>query len=192
MRPSGPVARRTDYAVLDCPHRIVARLCREHHYARGAANTSTHAHCLRRAQDGEIVGGALWMPPTRRAAESVAGEGWRGVLCLSRLVVLPDEPTNTATLLLGASIRLIARDPRWHTLLTYADTGQGHTGTIYRATNWEPLGLWPGSSAWLDPATGRQVARKATHSRTVAEMLAAGYVRAPATPKHKFVYRLRR
>lgn len=132
------------------------------------------------------------MPPTRRAAESVAGAGWQGVLCLSRLVILPDEPTNAATLLLGASMRLVAADTRWHTLLTYADTRQGHTGAIYRATNWHYLGLQPGSSSWVDPGTGRQVARKATHSRTVDEMLAAGYQRIPPSPKHKFVFRLQR
>jgi hypothetical protein len=132
------------------------------------------------------------MPPTKVAAESVAGEGWRGVLCLSRLVILPGEPTNAASLLLGAAMRLVAADPRWHTLLTYADTRQGHTGAIYRATNWEYVGLRPGGSAWVDTATGRQVAIKATRSRTNKEMLDLGYLPLPPSAKHKFIFRLRR
>ena len=165
---------------------------REHHYARGASNTSVHAHGLVRRSDGVLVGAALWMPPTKIAAQSVAGErDWRGVLALSRLAVAEGEPSNSTSLFLGASMRLVAQDPRWHTLVTYADTRHGHTGAIYRATNWTYVGERPGSAAWADPATGRQVAIKATRTRSPSEMRAAGYVRLEPSTKHKFVYRVR-
>jgi len=64
----------------------------------------------------------------------------------------------------------------------------GHTGVVYRATNWIALGVTRGDPVWVD-AQGRQVARKrAKHSRTAAEMLALGYTRLPSSPKHKFVF----
>lgn len=192
MRPVGPVARQGDYAVQPCPLRIAKALVARHHYAKGASNTATHAHCLVRRADGDVVGAALWLPPTKVAAQSVAGDGWQGVLNLSRLTVVPTEPKNAATLLLGGSMRLVMRDSRWHTLLTYADTRQGHTGAIYRATNWEYVGLMPGRTAWHDPRTGRQVAAKAKRTRTVEEMRRLGYERLPPSAKHKFVFRVLR
>ena len=191
MKPSGPIARRGDYRVEPCPHRMAAELVAGTHYARGASKTSVHAHCLVRVDSGRVVGAALWLPPTKVAAESVAGEAWRGVLGLSRLAVVEGEPANATSLFLAASMRLVGQDTRWHTFLTYADTRQGHTGAIYRATNWDYLGLSRGRPAWIDPQSGRQVALKATKSRTVAEMRARGYEQLPASAKHKFVYRPR-
>lgn len=191
MKPAGPIARRGDYRVEPCPHRLAAELVAGAHYARGASKVSVHAHCLVRVLDNRVVGAALWLPPTKVAAESIAGEEWRGVLGLSRLAVVEGEPSNATSLFLAASMRLVGQDPRWHTFLTYADTRQGHTGSIYRATNWDYLGLAKGRPAWIDPQTGRQVALKATRSRTVAEMRERGYQQLPPSDKHKFVYRPR-
>jgi hypothetical protein len=193
MKPDCPVARRNDYAIHDCPHDVASRFVAQHHYARGASNTGVYSHGLVRVADGQLVGVAMWLPPTRVAAESVAGEAWRGVLALSRLAVAESEPQNATTILLGASMRRVMRDDRWHTLLTYADTRQGHTGAIYRATNWTHVEVRKGDPCWVDPKTGRQVARKsAGASRTAAQMEQLGYERLAPVPKHKFVFSARR
>jgi hypothetical protein len=177
-----------DYEVHTCPYVDLAELIRANHYARGCPNTATFRHGLYHQRG--MVGGALWLPPTKVAAQSVA-EDWRGVLTLSRLVVIPGEPTNSASYLLGRSIRLIKADDRWHTLVTWADERQGHTGRIYLATNWEYLGSKKGDPVYVD-VDGRQVARKcAKVSRTHAEMLALGYYCLGRSIKHKYVYRLR-
>ena len=182
-------ARRRDYNVRECSHRDAVDLVKAHHYAKGASNTSVFRHGLYRGD--LLVGAALWMPPTKIAALSVSDD-WQGVLSLTRLVVIPSEPKNAASILLGASIRLVFADSRWHTLLTYADTRHGHVGTIYKATNWEYLGLVPGSKSFFDPTTGRQVALKSTRSRTWDEMENLGYIRQKPSKKHKFVIRRKR
>lgn len=181
--------RREDYEVRDTPLSVAQDLVRKHHYARGGSNTAVYVHGLYERGGETCLGVAWWLPPTKVAAQSVA-EDWRGVICLTRLVVVPDVPKNAATFLLGNSIRAIRRDGRFHTLLTYADERQGHTGAIYRASNWEYMGVRPGSEAWVG-ADGRQVAKKATHSRTTAQMLELGYTRIPPSRKHKYVMRLR-
>jgi len=183
--------RKEDYEVRTCQLVEAYRLVELFHYARSTANTATYRHGLYRRSDGfmgMIVGAALWQPPMRSTAESLAGDRWRGVLTLSRLVIVPEEPTNAASFLLGASIRLIRRDGRFHTLLTYADDSQGHTGTIYRATNWQYVGTVNSERVYRDKA-GRQASRKAGNkTRTHAEMLALGYRCDGARPvKHKFV-----
>jgi hypothetical protein len=89
----------------------------------------------------QCLGVAWWMPPTRAAAEANWEGDFREVLSLSRLVIVPDVPKNAASFLIGKSIHLIRKDGRFCCLLTYADTSQGHDGGIYRATNWEYMGL---------------------------------------------------
>ncbi len=179
LRPDRPVALRADYGVVDVEHREAAALVALHHYAAGAANTSTARHGLRRR--GELVGATLWMPPTARAARGLAAEHLgdherhREVLVLSRLVVVPGEPQNAASILLAASTRAVWLDPRWTLLVTYADKAEGHEGTIYKATGWTPAGETVPTPRWL--LNGRLVAPKATKNRTVAEMKALGAVR---------------
>lgn len=189
MKPAGAVLHRDDYRVETVPLDMARALVAAEHYAGGSSNTAVYRHGLFTAGDPlTCVGAALWLPPTKPAAVSVATD-WRGVLCLTRLVVAPGVPTNAASFLLGKSIGLIRREGRFHTLLTYADEGQGHTGAIYRATNWDYLGAMPGHELWLD-AEGRQVAVKSTVNRTFAQMEALGHRRGGKSRKHKFVMRL--
>ena len=75
---------------------------------------------------------------------------------------------------------------KWTSLVTYADESQGHTGAIYRATNWEYMGLTKPETIWIDGG-GRMVAKKcAGKSRRATEMLALGYRVKGKFRKHKF------
>lgn len=183
MKPSGHVAKRADYEVRDAPLHEAAAFISAHHYARGCANTAVYVHGL--YKDDRLVGAALWMPPTKVCAMTVHSD-WRRVLALSRLAVAPTEPQNAASLLIGASIRRIRREGKWVALVTFADESQGHTGVIYRATNWQYRGRTRPEPRWEAP-DGRQVARKATRSRTNAEMQALGHRMVGKYAKHKFV-----
>jgi len=160
----------------------------QHHYARSCSNTATERHGLVDPA-GVLAGAALWIPPTKNAARTIAADDWRSVLCLSRLAVRPDVPTNGASFLLGRSMRLL--DPRWVHALTYADTSEGHTGAIYRATNWVEIGPVPAGDVWVHSVTGQQRGRKrGPRTLLAAEMVEAGYVRKASAPKIKFTKRL--
>lgn len=192
MKPSCAVARRADYLVEPVAHGSARALIAAFHYSGGAANTSVHAHGLFRAADRVMVGAALWMPPTAAAAKALAlrhlgtRDRHREVLVLSRCALIPGQPQNATGMLLARSERLVRADARWSLLVTYADGGEGHTGTIYRATGWTFDGMTKLEMRWRD-AAGRLVARKATRSRTVADMAAAGCVKDGATVKSRFV-----
>lgn len=184
--------RRRDWRIESTTQTEAREFIEKVHYAGGCPNTSVARHALRHVDGGAIQGVALWLPPTRRAAESVAPENPRGVLSLSRLCVAEGMPTNAASFLLGASMRLLDRTT-WPTLLTYADTREGHTGAIYRATNWECLGEVRGSDAWEHRLTGERRGRKrGKRNFTVVEMVEMGFVRLPTMPKIKFVHRVDR
>ena len=161
-------------------------MIRNWHYSRSVTNTATYCHGLI-APDWSHWGVALWIPPTKGAAQTVSDE-WRGVLSLSRLVCLPGAPKLAASFLLGRSMKLIDR-ARWPVLLTYADTRLGHTGAIYRATNWSYLGPVESADTWVHTQTGEQRGRKrGPTTLRAADMIAAGYVKQPAMPKLKFVH----
>lgn len=164
----------------------------DHHYAGGGSNTAVYVHGLFERGTDKLFGVAWWLPPTRVACESVNKEHWKKVLSLTRLVMLPSAPKNACTFLLSRSVAAIRADRRFVSLVTYADESQGHTGGIYKASNWEYVGRTGPYPRWIDPTTGRQVAPKATVNRTKAQMEALGYVKTGSFHKHKFVSHLYR
>jgi hypothetical protein len=179
--------RKAEWEVRPCALAVAQALVERLHYSQGGANTGTYVHglfeCARPAQPR---GCAWWIPPTKAAAHATYPADWEGVLALSRLVIEADVPKNAATFLLARSMRLIDRQ-RWPCLVTYADEWQGHTGTIYRACNWNYLGrTTPEATFVLD---GRMVSRKAgPTTRTRAEMEAMGAKLIGRFAKHKFVH----
>lgn len=182
--------RRSEWFVAPADHEESRKLVEAHHYARGASNTFVYLHGLFRKGEPELKGVAWWLPPTRVACESVNRKEWKRVLSLSRLVILPDAPKNAASFLLSRSVRLIRDEGRFVSLVTYADTEQGHTGAIYKAANWRYDGLTSAYPVWVDEA-GRRVAPKATRNRTKAEMLTRGFRQLGHFRKHKYILHLR-
>lgn len=179
--------RKEDWEVRPVCLNVARRIVKKYHYAAGASNTATYLHGLFRKGDifdGQCVGVAWWLPPIKSAALATFPPNWKGVLCLSRLVVLPEAPRNACSFLLAGSRKLIDR-ALWPCLLTYADEWQGHTGAIYKADNWEYLGKTKPSPCYV--LNGRLISRKAgPKTRSHIEMLALGAAFLGSFAKHKY------
>lgn len=182
--------RSSDYEVRDVSPAEARDFIIRHHYSRGCSNTRVYSHGLYRRSGTELLGVAIWLPPTKVAAQSVNKAKWQQVLSLTRLAIHPDVPCNAATFLMSRSIRLIRQDGRFVSLVTYADEFMQHTGAIYKASNWTYVGFMKGSPRWED-AEGRQVAKKSTVSRTDQQMRDLGYRNVGTYGKHKFIMHLR-
>jgi hypothetical protein len=166
--------RREQWVIDNVSMQTGRDLVRRYHYAKGASNTRVYLHGLFRSDNwiGGCMGVAWWIPPTRSAAEATHPDNWKGVLSLSRVVLHPDAPHNSASFLVSQSMRRIDRD-RWPCLVTYADEWQGHTGKIYKATNWKEVGRTKPQRTYV--VGDRMVSRKAgPKTRTHKEMLDIG------------------
>ena len=180
--------RKCEWEVRPVAIAIAREIVERYHYARGASKTRVYLHGLFRRGafwDSDCVGVAWWIPPTRSAAQATYSKNWLGVLALSRLVVVPNTPKNACTFLLAHSVALIPAT-RWPCLVTYADDWRGHTGTIYRASNWQYVGKTRAEETYT--IDGVMTSRKAGgHTRTKAEMLALRALCHGKHAKHKYV-----
>ena len=180
--------RKSEWEVRPVCISVARKIVEEFHYAAGASNTATYLHGLFRVGeifDEQCLGVAWWIPPTKSAAEATYPNRWRGVLCLSRLVIKPDVPKNACTFLLARSRSMIDAT-LWPCLVTYADDWRGHTGGIYRADNWQYVGKTKPERTYQ--INGRMTARKAGgKTRNHAEMLALGALCVGSFAKHKFI-----
>lgn len=190
MKPSGPVIKAADCRVETIPLTTLQELIKNHHYARGCAKTATFRHGL--FWKGELVGGALWIPPTRHAAHACFPKNWRAVISLSRLVVVQGVPKNAASLLLSRSVKLIKRDHRWEYAVTYADTWQGHVGTIYKASNWDFLGMTVPERLYVDNEGVMRGRKRGDKTYTHQQMLDMGFSCLGRFPKYRYGLLLRK
>jgi hypothetical protein len=180
---------KAEWEVTPVPLSVGQELVCKYHYSKGGSNTFVYMHVLVHKATGTLFGVAWWLPPTRVAAESVNKPHWKRVLALTRFVLLPEAPKNAASFLLSRSVKLIAKEGRFVSLVTYADESQGHLGIMYQAAGWAYVGRTGPYQRWVN-VDGRQVSAKATVNRTVSEMLALGHQRAGSFFKHKYVKHL--
>lgn len=83
------------------------------------------------------------------------------VIELNRLVMDADCPKNSASFLVGRSLRML---PKPKIVVSYADTGQGHVGYIYQACNFLYTGLSAKRTDW------KLKGQEGKHGATIADM----------------------
>lgn len=182
--------KKSEWVVLPIDKSTARVLVEKFHYAKSATNTGVYTHGLfRRGEEffeSQCLGVAWWLPPTKNAAIATYPEGdWKKVLSLTRLVVADGVPKNACSFMLSKSIKMIDAE-KWECLVTYADTWQKHEGTIYKATNWEYMGLTKPSPVFVNEQ-GKMMGRKRGGKNiTKAQLLEDGFVSSGDHAKHKF------
>ncbi len=74
-----------------------------------------------------------------------------GVLEITRLAFRDGSPRNSPSRLISQSIKLLQQRYPLRLIITYADTAQGHTGAIYKASNFTYHGLTAQKTDFVHP-----------------------------------------
>lgn len=190
--PSEEYLDKSKYVVKSISLQQARNLVEKNHYAKSATNTGVYTHGLFEINNLQTpIGVAWWLPPTKNAAIATFPEGdWKAVLSLTRLAIIDSAPKNSASFLLSQSVKLIDAD-KWKCLVTYADTWRNHTGAIYKACNWEYLGITKPSPVFVNE-NGLMMGRKrGAKNLTINELHELGFKKIGDFPKHKFRFLLK-
>lgn len=116
--------------VLPIKYEEVTPWLLEKHYAKRLPSISYSFGLYR---ENELVGVITYgVPASNSLCEGICGvQNKHLVIELNRLCLLNNQK-NEASFLVGNSIKLL---PKPLVIVSYADSGQGHTGYIYQATN---------------------------------------------------------
>jgi GNAT superfamily N-acetyltransferase len=166
-----------------------------HHYAGyGRAATVSYVAVL----DDEVIGECKFASLVRQRVASSSGFRDSASLELDRFCVRPGyHKKNFSSFMMSACIRLVRRDfPGLEALISFADPRFGHSGGLYRASNWTFVGRTGKSYFYVDE-DGVELNKKAVYSRARASGLKESDhvmrlgLRKVLTPrKLKFVYPL--
>lgn len=159
----------------------------EHHYLHRRGPCS-HAFGLFDSKDGHLAGCVVYGTPSSAPLRSgVCGPDHAGnVIELTRLWVEDGTPKNVESYLIGNTIRMIDKE----IVVSFAEIGAGHVGTVYQATNWIYTGLSAKRTDW-------RIDGVSLHGQTIADKYSASEARelfgdkfsvVPRPRKHRYVF----
>jgi len=115
------------------------------HYSDYVNIQHKHTFCLLRPGKfniPEIVGVCVYTRPAGAAAGAkYYPDNPMAVLELRRLCCIDDTPKNAESFFVSRTLKWLKKNSNWKFVISYADGEQGHTGVIYRASNFKYLGL---------------------------------------------------
>lgn len=164
--------------------------------SRAEADPLIQAHYLHRWPGVVVARLGLWnttrlvgaivfaLPPRETAKRYKVTVAWE----LARLFILDSEPFNCETWFIAKAIRWIrVNHPSVELLVSYADPSAGHSGTVYKAANWQSDGRT--DQERKTPRFDYRVGNK-TYSRRAHVPAGAEIVRIPRVSKFRFIYPL--
>jgi len=90
-------------------------------------------------------------------------ENEEDVIELRRLCCVDNSPKNTESFFIGAALRQLKKDWGGRLVVSYADKEHGHTGGIYKASNFKMVGEIPGAKVII--YNGKQYHDKAIRAK---------------------------
>lgn len=108
-----------------------------------------------------LLGVAVFSNPSR---QNITVEGVSKLLELSRFFIIEGTPKNTESYFLSACLREL-KNSEYEGVVSYADPTEGHTGTIYKACNFELAGV-TGKNYHYETKVGERLHKKQVWDRS--------------------------
>lgn len=166
------------------------------HYSH-SINGLMISYCFGMYDGDTLIGAMIYGKLAMANAWKKYGASADEVLELRRLVLIDDTKRNAESFFIGKTLKWLKKNTQVKTIVSYADPNYGHAGVIYKATNFEHVGmtspgrviLWEGKK-YHDKAIRTTYKGKlkpfAVRLRAALDTGAAYY--AKQLPKHIYVY----
>lgn len=191
-----------DLVISPCQAKDVRDFIESNHYSHNM-NGVKIKHCFKVEYDNELVGGVVFGAMSTTAWKKFSDIETK-VLELRRLVLVDEAGKNSESRVIGFCLRTIKKiDKSVEIIVSYADPYYNHSGTIYKASNFEYVGLSGKDNGYLDKET-----QKVYHSRALRTKYKGEYkpfakrlrerldngllVPIPIPPKHCFLFKLKK
>ena len=157
-----------NFTVEEVPRKSVVKFIEKHHYSHNVNGVQSlyHYGLFTEGNFGihKMIGAMMYAHPSMPATAATYNPiNPTKCLELRRLVCIDATPKNTESFFIGQTFKLLKRDTDMEVIVSFADQHHGHTGVIYKATNFDYLG---------ETSRGRilMVDGKEMHSRSLNQL----------------------
>ena len=177
--PFNPAGERDTLVIERVSSRVADDTCKAFHYS-GQCNGTNVSYGF--WDEGVYHGIIAFLPPNvatpgvprffERLVNGDEGTGWE----LSRIALSPQaERRYPTTRYMSMACALVAQDfPGISVLFSYADSAQGHEGTVYKAASWIQIDGGGSKSVWMNGRAVLVTLAAATRARWMLCALRAG------------------
>lgn len=153
--------RPKELSVVACDRKEIKCFIEKHHYSK-SINGVKSSFCFKVLFNSEIVGAVLFGQLSTTAWKKFSNSE-EEVLELRRLVLLDEAGKNCESRVISQCLKHIKKTDRTiKCIVSYADPNYGHTGVIYKASNFKFVGMSGKDKGFIDKETG-----KLYHSRAL-------------------------
>lgn len=150
-----------DLKIINCDLKEIREFVEKNHYSHNV-NGLKISFCFKIQFNDILIGGVIFGQMSTTAWKKF-GNSEKEVLELRRLVLLDTAGKNSESRVIGYCLRYIKKNsPSVKVIVSYADPYHNHTGIIYKAANFEYVGLSGKDKGFIDIETG-----KIYHSRAL-------------------------
>jgi len=137
-----------NYQVVYCERIEIEDFIIKNHYSNSINGCDT-AYCFRLMDGSKIIGAAFFGRLAMANQWKRFGGKAEDVIELRRLCCVDDTPKNTESYFIGNMLRWLKNNTHHKVVVSYADAEHGHSGTIYKASNFKYLGKQKGAKVIL-------------------------------------------
>lgn len=189
-----------DFVVELCERSEIEKFIEENHYSKSINGCITD-YCFKLTWNGTIIGAMFYGRMAMANQWKRFGDKESDVIELRRLCCVDETPRNTESYFIEKTLKWLSKNTTLKTVVSYADQEYGHTGIIYKASNFEYLGFKKGAKVIM--YNGKPYHDKAIRTKYKGELkpfakrikdaLDSGdaYYKNTAG-KHTYVYKLRK
>jgi len=138
----------TQFTVEPVPRSEVAAFIEQWHYS-GSINGCIADYCFGLYDGMQMVGAMFYGRMAMANQWRRFAEAPEDVIELRRLCCIDDTPKNTESYFIGWTLRWLKKHTNIKAVVSYADAEYGHSGTIYKASNFTLEGKRPGAKVIL-------------------------------------------
>jgi hypothetical protein len=127
------------FKVIPCERREIRDFIEKWHYSK-SINGLMSDYCFKLMNGEDMIGGMIYGKMAMANAWKKYGSSQEDVIELRRLCCIDDTPKNTESYFIGRSLRWLKQNTDIKTVVSYADPEYGHSGIIYKASNFKLIG----------------------------------------------------
>jgi len=159
---------KTLYIVLPCSRKEITSFIEENHYSHNI-NGCNADYCFKLVDKNETICGAMFYGKLAMANQwKRFADNSEDVTELRRLVCIDDTPKNTESYFIGHTLRWLKKNTKLKVVVSYSDLEYGHTGVIYKASNFKCLGAKVGAKVII--FNGKRYHDKAVRTKYKGEL----------------------
>ena len=130
-----------DYKILLCERKDIVNFVEKIHYSKNV-NGLTTDYCFKLLDlENKIIGAMIYGKISMANVWKKYSEKEIDLIELKRLCCVNNTPKNTESYFIGSTLRWLKKNTNIKKVISYADKTYSHEGIIYKATNFNYLGI---------------------------------------------------